>query len=284
MISLINRCAEFKVENSLYELFTLGVILALLLGYLILTARGFMLGKPDIKIDNISEFILVVTSLYLALPFHESLHALGLKLCGTSPKFSIERFKEYIFILKVEDGLSREFSYGELVTICSLPFLGSTLFSILSLNYGVLDYPLFVLSLLNIMFAAWDTYLILVLRDIREANFIYKGTNIWVLGNCKLISEKLATKMDTERYTKYWAGWTWFFFFIVIVMFILVEVGSIGFREGFTLQIGPLLIFSVEPVGEGFRTVFNPLNAFMISAILALPMAYFSKKIKEWLI
>ncbi len=275
-------CAELRVEDHLYELFTMGVALVLCIGYLALGFKGLLWGSPSVGADSVLEFVAAVTAIYASVPIHEGLHWVAITLLRRKAGARLARLKHYVIVLEVygEGALT----YSELLWVTLFPLLGSLALAALSVVPISADYPAFVLSLGVAALSAWDLYLALALRGVAQvASFHYEGTRVKLSGDCAKISHRLALGTSGERYAKHWAGWTWFFFVVLGVMFVLVELGSIGFKEGFTLSAGPILIFSVEPVEGGFRTIFNPPGAFVVSALLAIPFAYLSKRVVEWL-
>ena len=276
-------CAEVRLEDYFYELFTLGLALVIAFGYLVLALRWALFGDPSIEAEGPTEFVMGVTALYLSLPFHEALHAAGIRLQGMRPSFTIDRLWGYLPVVKAENRGGAVLGFSDLAGILASPLLLSAPLLLLELVKGYHDYPVAILVLSNAAFAAWDVYLLIVLRAFRGAGFVYGGTSVQVVGDCSVIAGMLERRFGKERYARLWAAWTWFFFFVVGVMFVLVELGAISFREGFILRVGPILLFSVEPVKGGFKTAFNPLGTYIISALLALPFAYLSKRIIEWL-
>lgn len=276
-------CAEVRLEDHLYELFTLGSALVIAIGYLVLALRWALFGDPSIEAESPVEFVLGVTALYLSLPFHEALHAIGLRLLGMKPLFTVDKLKEYLPVVKAESRERAMIGFSDLVKILASPLLLSLLLLPFALVRGYHDYPVAILVLGNAAFTAWDLYLLAILRMFQGAGFVYRGVSVQIVGDCSTIASMLERRFKRERYVKLWAGWTWFFFFVVGVMFVLVELGAISFREGFTLRAGPILLFSVEPVEGGFRTAFNPLGTYIVSALLALPFSYLSRRVIEWL-
>lgn len=273
---------DISAEDHLYELFTLSIMLVLSLGYITLGIRKLLLGISSISAENEIELVAGVTAIYASLLVHEALHGVALKYLGLKPRTSIVKFKGYLPILEVIDKSNIKLGYRDISIILLTPASVSLIIALASIFLFSIDYPLFLLSLGIMAISSWDFYLLIILRKFRKALFVYQGLKILIFGNLVEISRRMAVGFEEERYLKHWTGWVWFIIFIEFIMFILVSLGSIGFHEGLTLRIGPILIFSVELTEGGFKTAFSLPGAFIVAILLAIPLAYISKRIAEW--
>ncbi len=273
-------CATLSVEEHLYEAFTLGVALALSVGYLILSLKQIWSTEPVIKADSAVEFFLGVIAVYVALPLHEFFHGLAITVAKGRPAFTLGRILTYVPIPVVEDASEKPLSRSEFRTVLLFPIALPLLSAVGLFLLNGLDYPLFILSIFSTAYSSWDIFLLLKTRNLKAA-VTYHGPRVGLRGDCEALLPALERVNAAYSIVKHWAGWTWFYFFIEFFMFLLVQLGAVGFREGFTLRVGPILVFSVEPWGEGFKTVFNALGAYVLAALLAIPSAYLSSRIVE---
>ncbi|RLE70440.1 MAG: hypothetical protein DRJ43_02025 [Thermoprotei archaeon] len=281
MSRMVEMCGELRADKCFYELFTIGIVFALLLGYTALGLRRAISDIPSIGADSVEELVLAVTALYASFPVHELLHGLTLASLGLKPRVQVSRFGGYIPLPQVVDESSSEIDYRSLAIISLTPIIASLIAALASALPSPIDYPLLLLAMGNVALSSWDAYLLFTVRKLPGVKLAYGGASVQLLGDCDEISRRLVSGLSGERYVKHWAGWTWFYFTVLFVMFLLVELGSIGFREGFTLKLGPILVFYVEPVRGGFKTGFNLPGAYGLAAILAVPSAYASKRIVE---